>query len=99
VSPRAGLDDVEKRKFLTLLGLGLRPLRWPACSQSLYRLRCPGSTYERNVPLLLCRTGNAENYTQVLTLGGQQGLVDNNFLEQYLFLHFVPLVCGRFNII
>jgi hypothetical protein len=26
VGPRAGLDDVEKRKFLTLLGLELRPL-------------------------------------------------------------------------
>jgi hypothetical protein len=34
-----GLDDVEKRKFLTLAGLELRPLRHPACSQSLYRLR------------------------------------------------------------
>jgi hypothetical protein len=25
VGPRAGLDDVEKRKFLTLLGLKLNP--------------------------------------------------------------------------
>jgi hypothetical protein len=31
VGPRAGLDDVEKRKFLTILGLELRPLglRYP----------------------------------------------------------------------
>jgi hypothetical protein len=36
VGPRAGLDDVEKRKFLTLPGLELRLL-------SLYRLRYPGS--------------------------------------------------------
>jgi hypothetical protein len=36
VDPRAGLDDVEKRKFLTLLGLELRPLSRPARSQSLY---------------------------------------------------------------
>jgi hypothetical protein len=43
VDPRAGLDDVEKRKFLTLLGLELQPLGRPACSQSLYRLRYPGS--------------------------------------------------------
>jgi hypothetical protein len=43
VGPRAGLDDVEKRKFLTLPGLELRPLRRPARSQSLYRLRYPGS--------------------------------------------------------
>jgi hypothetical protein len=29
VDPRAGLDDVEKRKFLTLPGLELRPLGSP----------------------------------------------------------------------
>jgi hypothetical protein len=39
VDPRAGLDVVEKRKFLTLPGLELRPLGRPAHSQSLYRLR------------------------------------------------------------
>jgi hypothetical protein len=38
VSPRVGLDDVEKIKFLTLPGLELRPLCRPARSQSLYRL-------------------------------------------------------------
>jgi hypothetical protein len=43
VAPRTGLDDVEERKFLTLPGLELRPLRRPARSQSLYRLRYPGS--------------------------------------------------------
>jgi hypothetical protein len=43
VGLRASLDDVEKRKFLTLPGLELRPLSRPACSQSLYRLRYPGS--------------------------------------------------------
>jgi hypothetical protein len=30
VDPRSGLDDVEKREFLTLLGLELRPLGRPA---------------------------------------------------------------------
>jgi hypothetical protein len=43
VRPRAGLDDVEKRKILTLPGLKLRLLRRPARSQSLYRLRYLGS--------------------------------------------------------
>jgi hypothetical protein len=44
VGPRAGLDDVEKRKFLTLPGL---ELRHPARSQSLYRLPYPGlNVYE-----------------------------------------------------
>jgi hypothetical protein len=42
VCPRAGLDDVEKRKFLTLPVLELRPLRRPARSESLYRLIYPG---------------------------------------------------------
>jgi hypothetical protein len=43
VGPRAGLNDVEKRKFVTLPGLELRPLGRAAHSQSLYRLRSPGS--------------------------------------------------------
>jgi hypothetical protein len=43
VDPRVGLDDVEKRKFLTLPGLELRPIGRPARSQSPYRLRYPGS--------------------------------------------------------
>jgi hypothetical protein len=43
VGPRAGLDDVEKRKFLTVQGLELWPLGRPAHRQSPYRLRYPGS--------------------------------------------------------
>jgi hypothetical protein len=45
VDLRAGLDDVEKRKFFTLPGLELRPLGRPASSQSLCRLRYPGSCH------------------------------------------------------
>jgi hypothetical protein len=41
VDRRAGLDDMERRKFLTLLELELRPLGRRARSQSLYRLRYP----------------------------------------------------------
>jgi hypothetical protein len=44
LGPRAGLDDVDKRKFLTLPGLELRPLGRPARSQSVYLLSCPGSS-------------------------------------------------------
>jgi hypothetical protein len=40
VDPRAGLDDVEKKKFLTLAGLELRALGRLARRQSLYQLRC-----------------------------------------------------------
>jgi hypothetical protein len=41
VGPKASLDYVEKRKFLTLPGLELRPLGRPARNQSLYGLQCP----------------------------------------------------------
>jgi hypothetical protein len=43
VGPRAGMDDGEKRKFLPPLGIELRPLDCSARSQSIYRLRYPGS--------------------------------------------------------
>jgi hypothetical protein len=36
---RVGMDDVERRQFLTLSGLELQSLCRPARSQSLYRLR------------------------------------------------------------
>jgi hypothetical protein len=45
VGPRACLDNLEKRKFLALPRLELRPFGRPARSQSLYRLRYPG--YEK----------------------------------------------------
>jgi hypothetical protein len=38
MDPRAGLDEVEKRKFFTLPGLELRALGRQARSESLYRL-------------------------------------------------------------
>jgi hypothetical protein len=42
VGPRTGLDDVERKKFLTLQELKLRPLGRSARSQSLHGLRYPG---------------------------------------------------------
>jgi hypothetical protein len=42
VDLRAGLNDVEKRKFLTLPAFELRLLGRPARRQSLYRLSYPG---------------------------------------------------------
>jgi hypothetical protein len=44
--PRAGVDDMEKWKFLPPLVLEPRPLGGPARSQSLYRLSYPGSLWE-----------------------------------------------------
>jgi hypothetical protein len=43
VGPRTGLDDVEKRKFLPLPGLELRPLCRSARNKSLYRMCYPYS--------------------------------------------------------
>jgi hypothetical protein len=49
IDPRAGLDNVEKRKFLTLSGLKLRLLSHPARSQSLYRLCYLSSNTIKNI--------------------------------------------------
>jgi hypothetical protein len=49
VDPRAGLDVVEKRKFLNLQGLELRCLCAPAGTQSPYRLSYFGSLAEKFV--------------------------------------------------
>jgi hypothetical protein len=43
MDPRAGLDDLEKEKFLSPPELELRHFGRPARNQSLYRLRYPGS--------------------------------------------------------
>jgi hypothetical protein len=51
LDPRASLDDLEKRKFLTLLRLELRLLSHPAHSQSLYWLRYPGSYFHYRLSL------------------------------------------------
>jgi hypothetical protein len=39
VNPRAGLDDLEKKKFFILPGLEQRPFDHQARSQSLYQLQ------------------------------------------------------------
>jgi hypothetical protein len=55
LDPSAGLDDVERRKLLTLPGLELRPLGRPARNQSVYRLRYPGSMLSRIMTVLICK--------------------------------------------
>jgi hypothetical protein len=59
VGPRAGLDDMEKRKFLTLQGLELRPLG-PASSYSLYQLRYPGSSMVMYIHNIVMITSQAQ---------------------------------------
>jgi hypothetical protein len=59
VGPRAGLNDVEKRKFLTLPGLKLR------------LLRCPAQPVARPTPLsrLVAPFCSTVGYTSVRTIG------------------------------
>jgi hypothetical protein len=64
VGPRTGLDDVEKRKFLTLPCLELRPLCSPARSQSLYRLSYPGSETAIGSSLNALRHNLTGDYTK-----------------------------------
>jgi hypothetical protein len=46
LGPRTGLDDVERRKILSLPGLEFRPLGRPAHSQSLYQWLSNGAGQE-----------------------------------------------------
>jgi hypothetical protein len=59
VGPKADLEDVEKRKFLTLTQLKLRPFRCPDRSQSLYRLRYPGSPKKNTSRTQITNIGKA----------------------------------------
>jgi hypothetical protein len=51
---------VEKRKFLNLLGLEMRPFGRPARSQSLYRLRYP--EYNEVPLVILALNKNDKNF-------------------------------------
>jgi hypothetical protein len=72
MGPIAGLDDVEKRKILPLLGLEFRPLGRPAHSQSLYRLRYSG------YPILWIRGRNCFRRLY----GGEVSLGPRTFRQQ-----------------
>jgi hypothetical protein len=60
MDPLAGLDDMEKRKFLTLPGLEFRPLSRPALSQSLYQLRYP-APYQMEGPVIILTLRSEES--------------------------------------
>jgi hypothetical protein len=70
VDSGAGLDEVEKRKFLTIRGLELRPLGHPARSQSLYRLCYPGS-YRVDYVLLESRYFGGVHFPHALYISEQ----------------------------
>jgi hypothetical protein len=79
VDPRAGLDDVEKRKFLTLSGLKLRPLGGPAHSQSLYRLCYPDSILEDINQLVLPKYWNIYLLSYLASIPEERNLFSYNY--------------------
>jgi hypothetical protein len=75
VGPRAGLKDVERRKFLTLPGLERRSFGRPSRSQPLYRMRYPGSflAHEKYYPAFwyYCSMGTkSRTYAVILSKSG-----------------------------
>jgi hypothetical protein len=67
MDPIAGLEALEKIKFLTLPVLELRPLRRLARSQSLYRLRYHGS-YSGRILFRKIMAVYFENHTEHVNL-------------------------------
>jgi hypothetical protein len=71
LGPRAGLDDVENRKFLTLTGLELQPLGHPAHSQSLYQLHYLSSV--ENIYTNIPKIGTMNVITNILKIKSSIG--------------------------
>jgi hypothetical protein len=62
VGHTAGLDAVQKRKFLSLPGLELRPLGRPTRSQSLYR---PPYLDTSSAALIFLKTPHLDEFRKV----------------------------------
>jgi hypothetical protein len=67
VGPSAGLDDLKERKFLPLPGLELRSLGRRARSESLNRLRYPGSWFQTVQVLILPITVSVSSAEVIFT--------------------------------
>jgi hypothetical protein len=65
VGPRAGLNEMEKRKFLTLPGLKTRPLGRPSRSQLLYRLCYPASKETEIFKIFCLSIGHCKNILRI----------------------------------
>jgi hypothetical protein len=104
VDPRAGLEDVEERKFLIQPGLELQLLGCPSSSQSLYRIRYPGVTgRNRNVcrccygcsctspPNYKCLHIQANDVTAILFCVYQMWITDKLFKQIFCTLKCVHI--------
>jgi hypothetical protein len=88
--PLASLDDVHKRKFLTLPGLKLWPLGCQAHSQSLYQLCYPGHALFNN---------NIQKYvnppvTDVIFLQTRVLFPDMGVCISYTHFHNTSFLCN-----
>jgi hypothetical protein len=98
VGPRTGLDDMEKRKFLALPRLELRPLGRPASSQSLYRLsyQNTGGNPDNLLFLLECRE-NPKLFSAVTRIGGKRKVCSAvaRFIKMFCFVFVcnAPIEC------
>jgi hypothetical protein len=68
VDPRAGLDDMEKLKFLTPPRLEFTPLGRPARRQPLYRQRYRGSYSRDSFTLLYLMEHIAVEFCEIRTM-------------------------------
>jgi hypothetical protein len=91
VSPRTGLNDVERRNILPLSGPELRPFDRPALSQPLYRLGYPGSEGIQK-KLNIC-SGNERLFRQRKRLAHLKG-ININFRNYFRFK--LKLIVGLF---
>jgi hypothetical protein len=103
VGPRTGLDNVEKRKFLPLLGLELRFLGCPARSQSLYQKSYHASYYSKfqlyntfRLPSINSRDFN-DKYQQELILFHENAKERDrgNFVKSAVTDVFLVHLCSR----
>jgi hypothetical protein len=93
VGPRTGLDDVERRKFLTLPGLEFHPLGRPARSQSLYRLSYPGSTVQHKMYVIIL--GDMMKAAVYPNPWYNEARYNDRLLYQLYSLFSSSLRCGR----
>jgi hypothetical protein len=103
VGPRAGLDDMEKRKFLTSPGLELRLLNYQNLMKPEHLLSCsyfilpePDESYI-HTPILLPFPSNAFTLFSYLRLGLASGFFLSGFPAKilYAFSEVASLVNAR----
>jgi hypothetical protein len=92
VDPRVGLDDVEKRTFLTLQALELQPLGRPVRNQSLYRLSYPGSSLYSLCCMKIVELSGVTTTLWAERLSNRGSIPSSGISLRYSFCHPTSLV-------